>query len=180
VLLQFALGCRHYRNVRHIFTNPPEAKLCVKIWKTWEPYYRPRSLVCNALARKHCVETNMEMCKNMAVDILLKNYVKFKGPVVMVSANFVASLFLYRAFWYICTTQTKEIHYFSKLIFNFSFLLHVQNFVGSSSGRQFYMQHGILYSYMLRWHIYCIYNCLPEDETTRFETCRRQLKLNSN
>ena len=27
---------------------------------------------------------------------------------------------------------------------------------------------------------YCIYNCLPEDETTRFETCRRHQKLNIN
>ena len=27
---------------------------------------------------------------------------------------------------------------------------------------------------------YCIYSCLPEDETMRFETCRRHNKLNIN
>ena len=27
---------------------------------------------------------------------------------------------------------------------------------------------------------YCIYGCLPKDEPTRFETCRRQQKLNIN
>ena len=26
-------------------------------------------------------------------------------------------------------------------------------------------------------HTYCIYNCLPEDELTRVETCRRHQKL---
>jgi len=53
--------------------------------------------------------------------------------------------------------------------------------MGSSSVRQMYMQCGVFHmrrcerSHRRTYNIpYCIYNCLPWDKTTSFETCRGQ------
>jgi len=87
-------------------------------------------------------------------------------------------MFLHLVLWCNYTTQTNEIHNFSKLIFKLWCLQKVTNLVGSSSGKQQYMQYGIFY--MHRWCICCVYNFLPEDESTRFETCGAQQELNMN
>jgi hypothetical protein len=87
-------------------------------------------------------------------------------------------MFLRLLFWYNYTTQTDEMHNLSKLIYNFWRLQYVTNLVGSSSGKQLYMQYGTFY--MHRWCICCVYNFLPEDEPAMFETCTRQKQLNIN
>jgi len=46
----------------------------------------------------------------------------------------------------LCNTNQRNTRFY-KLIFNFWCLLHVSNLVGSSIGRQFYMQYG-----MIEWH----------------------------
>ena len=87
-------------------------------------------------------------------------------------------MFLHFVLWCNYTTKPNEMHDFSKLIFNFWCLQYVTNLVGSSSGKQLCMQYGIFC--MHRWCICCVYSFLPEDKPTRFETCRRQQKLNIN
>jgi putative flippase GtrA len=55
--------------------------------------------------------------------------------------------FLHHAFWYNYATQTNEmqniLNYY--LIFNLFCLLNVSNRLGSSSGRQLYMQYCMFY-----------------------------------
>ena len=76
----------------------------------------------------------------------------------------------------IIRTQTQIMHNFFKLIFNFCCLLHVSNFVCSSSGKQLYMQYGMFYKHKCE-------QSGGEDSLPRahrpLEICRRILEINS-
>jgi hypothetical protein len=92
-----------------------------------------------------------------------------------------------------------------RLMCNFLYLLYVSNIVGSTSEIQLCVQYGKLTCirassvvvgecvrvehthlstrFLSRMYVnlpYCIHNCIPEVEPTRFETCRRHRKLNIN